>query len=61
MTEASVSFAGTPPTSPSCGTPREDRPGQVPGGRQRPAGAGGVVLHRDRLGDQAEHVAESLS
>ena len=26
-----------------------DRPGQVPGGRLREAGAGGVVLHRDRV------------
>jgi Single-strand binding protein family len=37
------------------------RPGHVPGGGVGAAGAGGVVLHRDRGRDQAEHAAQSLS
>jgi single-stranded DNA-binding protein len=62
MTEPSVSFAGNLTDQPEL---RHNEggiaPGDVPGGGVGPAGAGGVVVHRDRLADQAEHAAESLA
>jgi hypothetical protein len=54
------------PSTPGC-SPQPPaappRPGSPPGhvqGRCRAAGAGGVVLHRDRVARQAEHAVESL-
>jgi single-strand DNA-binding protein len=50
MTEASVSFAGNLTDDPEVRyTEGGDAPGHVPGGRQRSAGPGGVVLHRGRV------------
>jgi hypothetical protein len=49
MTEANVSFAGNLTDDPEVRyTDSAIAQAHVPGGRQRSAGAGGVVLHRDR-------------
>jgi hypothetical protein len=49
MTEASRSFAGNPPTSQSCGTPRVGSPGPCPGGRCRAGGTRRRRSHRGRV------------